>query len=425
MPGTNQFGRDRALLCLRNSRMNIREFIGFGGVVLTADVVGNEDHPCVVLLPSLTQTRKVWESAAKALAQAGRYVISLDLRGHGGSDSPKDCNYSLEAFMGDLVAVLSQLESRPVLVGSNFGGWIGLAAIGNTSAPIATGLVLTNLPPEFQSLNNEGIAKTVSERASSDDFEQNLFAGGFDFIELQNKLEPAAKNLKLPTLLVRGIDSQISSSGATQRFADLIPQAEISEIEGAGHYVAFDKGDEFSALVLEFLENHVPHQPPQYVSGSDSRILRDAMGCFATGITVVTTLDEVETPIGLTVNSFSSVSLDPPLVSICLGNHVGSLDVFRAKESFAINVLNTGQQSISNLFASKGVDRFAGIDWSTWEQNVPIIEGSLASFECIKKDMIIQGDHTIFIGEVVRAKFEPHRDPLLYLGGKYRRLHFG
>ena len=403
----------------------MREVIGFGGVVLTADVYGNEEHPCVVLLPGLTQTRKVWESAAKALAQAGRYVISLDLRGHGRSESPKDCNYSLEAFMGDLVAVLSQLESRPVVVGSNFGGWIGLAALGNASAPIATGLVLTNPPPEFQSLNNKSIAKTVSERASNDDFDQSLFAGGFDFIELQNKLEPAAKNLKLPTLLVRGIDSQISSSDATQRFAELIPHAEVSEIEGAGHYVAFDKGDEFSALVLEFLENHVPHQPLQYVSGSDSRTLRDAMGCFVTGITVVTTLDDTNTPIGLTVNSFSSVSLDPPLVSICLGKHVGSLDVFRAEKSFAINVLHTGQQSTSNLFASKGVDRFADIDWSTWEQNVPIIEGSLASFECIKKDMIIQGDHTIFIGEVVRAKFEPHRDPLLYFGGKYRRLHFG
>jgi flavin reductase (DIM6/NTAB) family NADH-FMN oxidoreductase RutF/pimeloyl-ACP methyl ester carboxylesterase len=377
------------------------------------------------LLPGITQTRKVWVSAAKALAQAGRYVISLDLRGHGGSDSPKDCNYSLEAFMGDLVAVLAQLESRPVVVGSNFGGWIGLAALGNTSAPIATGLVLTNPPPEFQSLNNESIAKTVSERASSEDFDQGLFAGGFDFIELHNKLEPAAKSLKLPTLLVRGIDSQVSSSSATQRFADLIPQAEVSEIEGAGHYVAFDKSDEFSALVLEFLERHVPHQPPQYVSGSDSRTLRDAMGCFATGITVVTTLDEAKTPIGLTVNSFSSVSLDPPLVSVCLDNHAGSLDVFRAAQSFAINVLHTGQQSISNLFASKGVDRFAGVDWSAWERNVPIIEGSLASFECIKKDMIIQGDHSIFIGEVVRAKFEPHRDPLLYFGGKYRRLHFG
>ena len=104
---------------------------------------------------------------------------------------------------------------------------------------------------------------------------------------------------------------------------------------------------------LEFLENHVPHQPLQYVSGSDARTLRDAMGCFVTGITVVTTLDDTKKPIGLTVNSFSSVSLDPPLVSICLGNHVGSLDAFRAEKSFGINVLHTGQQSTSNVFASK------------------------------------------------------------------------
>jgi len=168
----------------------MREFIGVGGVALTADEYGSEEHPCVVLLPGLTQTRKVWESAAKALAQAGRYVISLDLRGHGGSESPKDCNYSLDAFMGDLVAVLAQLESRPVVVGSNFGGWIGLAALGNTSAPIATGLVLTNPPPEFQSLNNKSIAKTVSERASSEDFDQALFAGGFDFFFCKTNLSP-------------------------------------------------------------------------------------------------------------------------------------------------------------------------------------------------------------------------------------------
>ena len=405
--------------------MRTKEFIGFGGVILTADAYGNEDHPCVVLLPGITQTRKVWANAAKALALAGRYVISLDLRGHGGSDRPKDCNYSLDAFIGDLMAFLAQLESRPVIIGSNFGGWIALAAVGNASAPIATGLVLTNPPPDFKSLNEDSIAKIISERASSDDFDQGLFEGGFDFLELQSKLKPAAQNLKLPTLMVRGIESEVSSSKATQYFADLIPQAEISEIEGAGHYVAFDKADEFSALVLEFLENHMPHQPPEYVSGSDARTLRDAMGCFATGITVVTTLDQAGTPIGLTANSFSSVSLDPPLVSVCLGEHVGSLDLFSSAKSFAINVLHTGQQPVSNVFASKGVDRFADIKWSTWDQNVPIIEGSLASYECVKKDMIVQGDHIIFIGEVVRAKFEPHRDPLLYFGGKYRRLHFG
>lgn len=405
--------------------MNNIRFVGFGGVGLVADAYGSEDHPCVVLLPGLTQTRQEWSDAARALAKAGRYVISLDLRGHGESDRPVDCNYTLDAFIGDLMAVLAQLESRPVIVGSNFGGWIALAAVGSALAPIATGLVLTNPPPEFQNFSDESVAEVVRERALSDNFDHGLFDGGFDFIDLQGRLEPAAKNLKFPTLLVRGTESALSSSQATQRLASLIPEVEISEIEGAGHYVAFDKSDEFNAILLEFLESHIPHQPPEYISGSDPRTLRDAMGCFATGITVVTTTDESHLPIGLTANSFSSVSLDPPLVSICLGKYVGSLDAFKAADAFAVNVLHTGQQPVSNTFASKGVDRFAEVDWHTWDKGVPIIEGSLASFECVKTDMFDQGDHIIFVGEVVRVKFEPHRDPLLYFSGKYRRLHFG
>lgn len=148
------------------------------------------------------------------------------------------------------------------------------------------------------------------------------------------------------------------------------------------------------------------------------------MGCFATGITIITTTDASSQPVGLTANSFSSVSLDPPLVLACLGKTVGSIAAFEAAPSFAINVLHMGQQPLSNLFASKGVDRFADTDWETWDLNVPIIKSSLASFECRKTNQIEQGDHTIFVGEVVRAKFEPRRDPLLYFSGKYRRLHF-
>ena len=362
MPGTNQFGHDRASPHLRNSRMNMRDLVGVGCVALTADEYGSEQYPCAVLLPSITQTRKVWNRAAKALAEASRYVRSLDWRRNGGSDSPKDYNYSLEDCVRDWVAVLAQLESRSVVVDSNFDSWIGLAVLGNTSVPIATGLVLTNPPPEFQSLNNKSNAKTVSEPTSSEDFDQGLFTGGFDFIELQNQREPAAKNLKLSTLLVRGIDSQLSSYNAMQRFAQLIPQTEVSEMEGAGNCFAFHRGDKFSALVLEFLENHVPHPPLQYVSSSDARTLRAAMGYFVTGITVITTLDDTKKPIGLTVNAFSLVSLNPPLISICLGNHVGSLDNFRAKNNFLSMCYIVGSSLFQIYLCLREVDRFVDID---------------------------------------------------------------
>lgn len=405
--------------------MAIIKFTGFAGVELVADAYGSSDHPCVLLLPGATQSRRVWADAARNLARAGRYAISLDLRGHGESARPADGNYGLDAFVADLVAVLAQLSSRPVIVGSTLGGWIALTALGESQGTLATGLVLTNPPPEINSLNAQKADALVSDRAPIEDYDKSLYAGGFDFTDLEKRLQPAAKNLKIPTLIVRGADSELSSQQSTQGLAEHIPTVEVEEIEGAGHYVAFDKADEFNARLLEFLEKYIPHQAPEYVSGSDSRTLRDAMACFATGITVVTTRDGDGTPVGLTANSFTSVSLDPALVLVCLGKNVGSLDAFNSAHSFAINVLHTGQQPVSNLFAAKGKDRFAEVQWDTWELDVPILENTLASFECKKVDALDQGDHIIFVGEVMRARFESHRDPLLYFGGKYRRLHFG
>jgi len=409
--------------------MPVREFTGFGGVKIIADVYGREDHPCVLLLPGGMQSRRVWRNAAIALARAGRYVVSIDLRGHGDSEKPADKNYSLDAFIADLVAVLAQLSSRPVIVGSTLGGWIALIAIGEAKAPLATGLVLTNPPPEVTSQSAQALSETVqrrfTEHPDENAFVESAASEDLSFSKLDNRILTAAKQLKIPTLIVRGAESDLSSSRSAAALAELIPVVEIAEIEGGGHYVAFDNADEFNAVLLEFMEQYIPRDPPEFVAGSDSRTLRDAMGCFATGVTVVTTLAANGEPVGLTANSFTSVSLDPPLVLVCLDKKASTLPAFGASKAFAINVLHIGQQPVSNLFASKGVDRFANTDWTLWDQKAPIIENSLANFECMKRDEIEQGDHIVLVGEVVRARFEQRKDPLLYYSGKYRRLHFG
>lgn len=407
--------------------MSIRVFEGFGGVTLVADTFGHEEHPCVLLLPGATQTRKVWEEAAKALANAGRYVVSVDLRGHGESGYASDGRYDADAYVNDLKAILSQLSSRPVIVGSTLGGWIALTTLGEADTPLATGIVLTNPPSAINAENLQRFTDaTAQENATgiqNDDFDKTLLKGGFDFESFSSRFNQAASKIRLPVLVVRGEKSLLSSTEMLASLANTIPNAETAEIAGAGHYVAFDN-DEFNAVLLAFLERRIPREPSEYVSGSDPRTLRDAMGCFASGITVVTTKDENGKPVGLTANSFTSVSLDPPLVLVCLGKNVGSLPAFNGAEAFAVNILHTGQQPISNLFASKGKDRFTETDWQTWDKNVPIISNSLANFECIKTAEIEQGDHILFIGEVVRARFDPRRDPLLYSSGKYRRLHF-
>ncbi|MBU3004634.1 alpha/beta fold hydrolase [Paraglaciecola arctica] len=404
------------------------EFEGFGGVTLRGDTYGDKEHPGVLLLPGAMQTRQVWKQAAKELANAGRYVVTIDLRGHGDSDKAADGNYGIDTFINDLVAVLSQFSSRPTIVGSNLGGWAAITAIGEADNQLATGLVLTNPPGPIQPHNIQYLTDAInlnsSEFRNNKDVDPNVMQLVFDLKSFEKRLRSAAATISIPTLIVRGADSEISSKDSAKEFSDMIRDAEVSEIHGAGHYVAFDKADEFNATLLEFLERRLPHKAPEYVTGSDPRTLRDAMGCFATGITVVTTKDPSGMPVGLTANSFTSVSLDPPLVLICLGKNVGSLQAFLKAKVFAVNILHMGQQPVSNLFASKGVDRFNNTDWETWEHDVPIIKHSLASFECIKHSEIEQGDHVIVIGEVVRAKYESRRDPLLYFGGKYRRLHF-
>jgi flavin reductase (DIM6/NTAB) family NADH-FMN oxidoreductase RutF len=159
-------------------------------------------------------------------------------------------------------------------------------------------------------------------------------------------------------------------------------------------------------------------------TGDDSRTLRDAFGCFATGVTIVTTLDGEGRPVGLTANSFTSVSLDPPLLLVCIANRAGSAAALRAAESFAVNVLHTEQHPTSTLFAGKDADRFGGTSWSPGTDGLPIVDDSLGSFECTKEALHEAGDHFVLIGRVHKALFDASRDPLLYFRGRYRRLHF-
>ena len=148
------------------------------------------------------------------------------------------------------------------------------------------------------------------------------------------------------------------------------------------------------------------------------------MGCFATGVTIVTTIAADGAPLGLTANSFTSVSLDPPLLLVCIANSSSSAAAMQVADRFAVNVLQIGQQPVSNRFASKLEDRFAPKDWIVGEFGAPVLDGSLCAFECERHSITDAGDHFILVGKVLKASFEARRDPLLYFRGKYRRLHF-
>ena len=120
----------------------------------------------------------------------------------------------------------------------------------------------------------------------------------------------------------------------------------------------------------------------EYRSGHDPRTLRDALGCFATGVTVVTCLTPDGSPAGLTVNSFTSVSLDPPLLLVCLAKPAASANALIEASHFAVNVLQTGQQPASIRFSTRDEDRFGTTPWSCGEAGAPILADSLGVFEC-------------------------------------------
>jgi flavin reductase (DIM6/NTAB) family NADH-FMN oxidoreductase RutF len=162
----------------------------------------------------------------------------------------------------------------------------------------------------------------------------------------------------------------------------------------------------------------------EYRSGHDPRTLRDALGCFATGVTVVTCVGADGKPAGLTVNSFTSVSLDPPLLLVCLHKMAASSMALTEASHFAVNVLQTGQQPASIRFSTRDEDRFGATPWSCGEAGAPILEESLGVFECERYAVHDGGDHYILIGQVVKASFDASLDPLLFFRGRYRRLHF-
>lgn len=152
----------------------------------------------------------------------------------------------------------------------------------------------------------------------------------------------------------------------------------------------------------------------------DQRSFRKALGCFATGVTVVTTLHpDRHTPAGVTVSAFSSLSLDPPMVLFCLGQQTSSIESFKTHGHFAINVLSETQRDISIRFASRSEDKWKGITWEKGVAGVPLLPGCIATLECKLVNVVEGGDHLIFIGKVERLTHQEGGSPLIYFRGAY------
>lgn len=157
-------------------------------------------------------------------------------------------------------------------------------------------------------------------------------------------------------------------------------------------------------------------------TNSDPREFRNALGAFATGVTVITTRGPKGELVGNTASSFNSVSLDPPLVLWSLGKNAYSIKAYLSTDYFAVNVLREGQEEISSRFARVLGDKWQGLDYETWETGCPIIPNALAVFECKTAYTYQGGDHVIFVGEVLKFDHDPNGRPLVFHRGAYRKI---
>ncbi|MCI0998220.1 alpha/beta fold hydrolase, partial [Pseudomonas corrugata] len=255
---------------------------------------------CVVFLHGGGQTRHAWNASARALLTAGYRVLSMDLRGHGDSDWAVDGDYCMNVQIEDLLAVLTQLPGAPVLVGASLGGLIALSAAGEHPG-IASGLILVDVTPkvdpqgearviQFMQANPDGFSnyaeavEAVSRylphrprQQSHSGLQRNLrLRNGryywhwdprlFDTLDvspqtLQPRYEKAAARLKIPTLLIRGANSELVGSEHVQHFLDLLPEARYVDVQDAGHMVVGDSNRIFTEALYTFLTEVMP--PPR------------------------------------------------------------------------------------------------------------------------------------------------------------------
>ncbi len=153
----------------------------------------------------------------------------------------------------------------------------------------------------------------------------------------------------------------------------------------------------------------------------DPKAFRNALGRFATGVTVITTVDGAGRKYGVTANSYNSVSLDPPLILWSLAKSSGSMPAFAECDSFVVHILGAHQEDLAMRFARSGEDKFAGMTTREGLGGAPMFDDCLAHFECHVENRLEGGDHVIFLGRVVNFEAGDH-EPLLFHSGRFARM---
>jgi flavin reductase (DIM6/NTAB) family NADH-FMN oxidoreductase RutF/pimeloyl-ACP methyl ester carboxylesterase len=411
----------------------------------------------LVLIHGVGMQSAAWAPQIKELCKTHR-VLALDLPGHGQSAALPEGS-DLTTYVAWLHAALSALDTGPVnLAGHSMGALIagGLAAehtqmlrrlavlngvyrrapqarraVAARAAEISKGLVDLDTPLArwFDKTATDLQARSdVATWLSQVDIggyatAYGAFAGG------DSTYAADWPRITCPVLALTGDADPNSTPAMARAMAEAAPDGAVEIIPGR-HMVNLTAPEAVTKSLAQWLmrpehpagksTDHRDHkkETPMAAAPLDPPALRDAFGTFMTGVTVVTSHDSDGHPIGFTANSFSSVSLEPPLVLVCMANSSRNYDALTQARGFAVNVLAADQKEVSNTFARPVEDRFATVDWHPGPNGAPILAGVSAWFDCRMFKTVEAGDHVILIGEV--KGFEAATAPGLgYARGAY------
>jgi flavin reductase (DIM6/NTAB) family NADH-FMN oxidoreductase RutF/pimeloyl-ACP methyl ester carboxylesterase len=395
----------------------------------------------VILVHGVGMAAEIWRPQLDALSQ--RYdVIAYDMLGHGGSDLPPR-EARLSDYADQLHAVMDELGlARAHLVGHSMGALVVLefalaypdrilsvaalnavycrsqgqrSAVEARAAALEQGGHLATIDGTIARWFGDPVLERTLEAAAT----TRRLLGAVDprgyqrtyrlFATADDAHRGRLAQLRAPSLFMTGAGDPNSTPEMSRIMAAEAQNGRCEILSGERHMMSLTAPDEVNKRLLGFLAS---------TSEIDAKSFRRALGAFTTGVTVVATNQRDGGPRGFTANSFTSVSLDPPLVLVCIAKSASSYAVFSETDSFAISVLAENQRDTSGLFASKAADKFERASWHASGSGNPVISGAAAWFDCRKHSLVDAGDHAILIGRVTEFGDTP-ANPLGYCRGAY------
>ena len=393
----------------------------------------------LLLIHGVGLNAEAWGPQIEALSDTHR-VIALDMPGHGGSALTGG---ELAAYVAQAVTLLDALGIPSAnVVGHSMGGLVAIGlALAHPGRVLRLGVLNSVYERSAEARNAvEARAAEIAQSGSCGDIEQPIrrwlgagdtplhqqlrgwlsavnpvaYAQAYKLFATGDRLFSGRLGaLAMPALFATGSEDPNSTSEMAEAMAAAAPRGKAEVLAGQRHMMNLVDAPGTNRLIRDLLS--------QPLTAFEAKSLRNAFGSFMTGVTVVTTMEPNGAPRGFTANSFTSVSLDPPLLLICIAKTASSCAVFSRTPGFVVNILAEDQKDVSGIFASKRPDKFAEVSWTTSANGQPVIDGSLSWFDCARREVIEAGDHIILLG-AIRDFDTRDANPLGYARGGYVTL---